>query len=192
MRGCVACGSVPALAPAGSDVAGFYLRARDERTGVEGLSLAGVEATGEVRVFDAICADGLLVPVGVVSWCHGEGEVRRAETFRVPLAVDRALGDPRLPLDAWGPRHLVANVDTEPAPDDAAPCARCALLGAGALAVGTRQELCGDSGRERHALAVVFERARPRVAAAAFVLRHVAPAVRLVDGARRSAPSRAR
>lgn len=158
---------------------------------MRGSSLAGLEARGEQQIFAATTPGGGRIHVAWVEWDHGEREVRRTRRFETPWRLDRRLGDQRLAVEAWGEHHSWVELEQARLEDPthaamylanaselnvgAHTCVRCALLGAGATSVGTRQELLGALDERRHYLCATFPRETMYVAVAAFLLVRVAP-----------------
>ena len=189
-------------APCGAhhDLGGFFVAATSIRETVCGESIAGLETTGEQHVFEATAPGGGRIHVAWVEWCHGEREVRRTRRFETPWRLDRRLGDQRLEVEAWGDGHLWVELEQARLEDGthaatyraseteldggAHTCVRCALLGAGATAVGTRQEVLGALDERRHYLCATFPRDALRVAIAAFLLVRVAPLLHRVRARR--------
>ncbi len=173
------------------ELGGFFLGPTGVRETVRGESIAGLETTGEQHVFEATTPGGGRIHVAWIEWCHGEREVRRTRRFETPWRLDRRLGDQRLAVESWGEDHAWVELEQARLEDSthaatylasanelalgAHTCVRCALLGAGATSVGTRQELLGALDERRHYLCATFPREAKRVAVAAFLLSRVAP-----------------
>ena len=182
------------------DLGGFHLASTGIRETVCGESLAGLETTGEQIVYEAVLPGGSTIHLAWIEWCHGEREVRRTRRFQAPWQLDRRLGDQRLPVESWGEDHAWVELEQARLEDathastylaseteldaGARTCVRCALLGAGATAVGTRQELLGALDERRHYLCATFPRHATRVAVAAFLLVRVAPLLHRVRARR--------
>lgn len=170
---------------------GFFVKATGARETVHGESLAGLDSIGEQRVFKALTPNGDTIHLAWVEWCHGEREVRRVRRFETPWRLDRQLGDQRLAVEGWGTTHAWVELEQARLEDashaatylaseteldvGARTCVRCALLGAGATAVGTRQEILGALDERRHYLCATFPKDAYRVAVAAYLLVRVAP-----------------
>ena len=195
---CVMCGfTASSVARLDSlDLGRLGLRDLGVEVSLRGPTLSGLEARGEQRIYAVDGDGGLTLCLGHVRWRHGEEEVRVATRPAVPSALAALLDDQRLAVEPWGWGHAHVSLDPlrlerglfeETAYVRPQPCSeaeldgaaglsvRPLLLGAGALAVGTRQEVLGECDERRHRLSATFPREAGIVPVLAFVLTRVAP-----------------
>jgi hypothetical protein len=202
---CVMCGCALRPAPrTGAFVGLGRLRLRDlgVQEAIRGPALSGLEARGVQQVYAVDGDGGVSLCLGHVHWRHGEEEVRVATRPAVPSTLAAFLDEQRLAIEPWGWGHAQVALDQvrlEPGLSEDAAHARAVpsseaeldraaglpvrstLLRAGALAMGTRQEVLGECDERRHRLCATFPRAATLVPVLAFVLARVAP---LIDSGR--------
>ena len=176
---------------AGRRMGGFEVLPTDVVEDVTGITLAGLPTTGRQTLYDVRGPGGLRLSLAYVVWGDGEREIRWDRRGGHPLPGEHLLGRPRVAVETVGDGVLgmdlvLAGVDatgrdqvevvSEYELDMAArTCVRCALLAAGATAMGPRQVLLGVCDDQRHVLCTTFSEEAQRVPAVVFTLTRIAP-----------------
>ena len=170
---------------------GFEVVPTDVVEDVAGITLAGLPTTGRQTLYDVRGPSGMRLSLAYVVWGDGEREIRWGRRGGSPLPGEHLLGRPRVHVETVGDGFLgmdLVLVGADGAGRDqveavseyeldmaARTCIRCALLAAGATAMGTRQVLLGVCDDQRHVLCTTFPVDAHRVPAVVFTLTRIAP-----------------
>ena len=170
---------------------GFVVRETGVSERVTGTTLAGLATGGDQTLFQLVGPERAELWLAYVEWDCSEREIRRTRRHETPWLQDRALGRPRIEIEAWGEGFLCMELGRVPVEEEddlrvaqasefeldmaARVCIRCALQIAGATAMGTRQEVLGVCDDRRHHLCTTFPVGARLVPAVVFALTRVAP-----------------
>lgn len=166
----------------------------ETRVSVKGETFANGTQSGQTLAANVRVPDGAVLEVGVTYWATGEVDVRTFTRLTGPVVYDRLTKGARLGVAALTDAIstcelgiLSFHADRQPTVIKASDedldvvmngSARNALLNLGAIDVGTREAIYGDSGRRRFYQAVTFQSDVATVPVAAYVLTRVLPLYR--------------
>lgn len=161
---------------------------------VQGETFSNGTQTGQAFAANVRTPDGAILEVAVTQWITGEVDVRTFTRLTGPVTYDRLTKGARLGVSELDGDVstcelgiLSFHADRQPTVIKASDkdldqviqgSARHSLMNLGALAVGTRQDVYGDTSKRRSYQAVMFPRGNSTIPVAAYVLTRVLPIYR--------------
>lgn len=179
----------------GSFVLGGVEVALAENTvSVQGETFSNGTQSGQAFAANVRVPDGAILEVGITQWLTGEVDVRTFTRLTGPVIYDRLTKGARLGVSEAGGGVFTCELgvlsfhaDRQPTVIKASEkdldqviqgSARHSLMNLGALDVGSREDIYGDTSRRRTYQAVTFARGDATVPVAAYVLTRVLPMYR--------------
>lgn len=175
-------------------IGGVEVTLAEHAVSVQGETFSNGTQSGQAFAANVRVPDGAILEVGVTQWITGEVDVRTFTRLTGPVIYDRLTKGARLGVsDVDGDVStcelgiLSFHADRQPTVIKASDkdldqvtqgSARHSLINLGALEVGTREEIYGDTSRRRTYQAVMFPRGDSTVPLAAYVLTRVLPMYR--------------
>lgn len=173
---------------------GVEVTLAEDAVSVQGETFSNGTQSGQAVAANVRVPDGAMLEVGITQWATGEVDVRTFTRLTGPVIYDRLTKGARLGVSDAGRDVstcelgiLSFHADRQPTVIKASDrdldeviqgSARHSLLNLGALEVGTREDIYGDSGRRRSYQAVLFPHGDSTVPVAAYVLTRVLPMYR--------------
>ena len=158
----------------------------------EGQTCSGKKCSAEAQIFNAEVPDGGILEITYLVWSNGERDVRILEARNTSRALRRLehglrlgihtikhrdwieLGQARMKSPAWAGKFKATRSQL----DEGAKVPVVEVLeGYGADAIGTKEQLLGDSSKKRGYLCAVFKRSSYEVPVAAYMLTRVLPII---------------
>lgn len=173
---------------------GVEVSLEENPVSVQGETFSNGTQSGQAFAANVRVPDGAILEVGITWWITGEVDVRTFTRLTGPVVYDRLTNGARLGVSEANDDVstcelgiLSFHADRQPTVIKASDkdldqviqgSARHSLLNLGALQVGTREDIYGDTGRRRSYQAVIFPRGDSTVPVAAYVLTRVLPMYR--------------
>jgi len=161
---------------------------------VQGETFSNGTQSGQAFAANVRVPDGAILEVGITEWLTGEVDIRTFTRLTGPVIYDRltkgarlGVSDVQSDLSTCELGILSFHADRQPTVIKASEkdldqviqgSARHSLMNLGALDVGTREDIYGDTSRRRSYQAAIFARGDFTVPIAAYVLTRVLPMYR--------------
>jgi len=166
----------------------------------KGQSINGVSCSGEQKIYE-VRGDGIKLDLGYTTWANGEKDIRTAYSVKGPVAIRRLerglrlqisppdnarngqvldyviLKQARVKIETFNKWSTLCKANREELDRGSGLDSFKILESAGALYLGTKEELFGATDRNRSFLCAKFEMENKLFPAVAFVITRVLPLI---------------